>query len=207
MSVLADSYGDLLRLDCPVITTSEAAARMQTPPRNAAKRLRGLEKAGLVLSLRRGLWSLDTKIVRFALAPFLTSPYPAYVSFWSALYRHGMIEQIPRQVSVASLARTRRIETSIGRFEVHHLRPEIFGGFEGSSESGFVASAEKALFDTIYIRAAAGSKAYFPELEIPARFRHDEIYDWTIKIDSSRLRTIVSRRLNEVLRSATDSGA
>jgi predicted transcriptional regulator of viral defense system len=30
--------------------------------------------------------------------PYLTAPRPAYVSLWSALARHGMIDQIPRSI-------------------------------------------------------------------------------------------------------------
>jgi predicted transcriptional regulator of viral defense system len=199
----SNAYGDLLRMRHPVVTTGEVATRLKTPTPNATKRLKGLEEAGLALLLRRGLWSLDPQIEPFAVAPFLTSPYPAYISFWSALNRHGMIEQIPRYVSVASLARSRKISTTIGQFEIHHLKPEIFGGFDGSSEDGFVATPEKALFDTVYVRAAAGKKAHFPELEIPRRFRQRELEVWSKKIVSSRLRTIVSQRLNEVLRDAS----
>jgi hypothetical protein len=38
---------------------------------------------------------LDPNVAPFVLAPYLTVPLPAYVSFFSALSRHGMIEQIP----------------------------------------------------------------------------------------------------------------
>ena len=126
-----------------------------------------LEEAGLVRRLRRGLWALDQGIDPFAVAPFLTAPFPAYVSFWSALSRHGMIEQIPRQISIASLDRPRRIVTSAGIYEVHRIAPELFGGYDGSQEAGYLATPEKALFDTVYVRTAAGSRAFFPEPHTP----------------------------------------
>lgn len=140
---------------------------------------------------------------RRVVAPFLTAPFPGYVSFWSALAHHGMIEQIPRQVSVASLARARRIATTVGVYEVHHLAPGLFDGFHGSEESGYLATPEKALFDTVYVRAAAGSRAFFPELTLPRDFDDGQVREWIGRIESARLRTLVSRRLREALRQAS----
>lgn len=197
-----DAYGDLLRMDRPVVTTREAATRWRTEQGNAGRRLRSLEEAGLVRRLRRGLWALDRDVDPFAVAPFLTAPFPAYVSFWSALSRHGMIEQIPRQVSVASLDRPRRIVTSAGTYEIHRIAPELFGGFDGSEATGYLANPAKALFDTVYIRAAAGSRAFFPELSIPPAFDQAQIDEWIGRVRSPRLRTLVSRRLGDVLKQA-----
>ncbi|HMC49442.1 MAG TPA: hypothetical protein VKH20_02265, partial [Solirubrobacterales bacterium] len=35
-------------------------------------------------------------------APYLTSPLPSYISLFSALAEHEMIEQIPRQISLVA---------------------------------------------------------------------------------------------------------
>ncbi len=197
-----DAYADLLRMDRPVVTTREAAVRWQAQQRTASQRLRAMEEAGLVRRLRRGLWALDLEVEPFALAPYLTAPFPAYVSFWSALSHHGMIEQIPRRISVASLDRARRIATAIGAYEVHHLAPELFAGYDGSPEAGYLAAPEKALFDSVYVRAAAGSQAFFPELVLPPAFDDARIGEWCDRVGSPRLRTLVSRRLRAVLRQA-----
>jgi len=183
----------------PIVTTREAATRWQVEQRAAGKRLKAMEEAGLVRRLRRGLWALDPEIEPFAVAPFLTAPLPAYVSLWSALARHGMIEQIPRQISVASLDRSKRVVTSLGVYAIHHLAPDVFGGYEGSEDTGYLASPEKALFDTVYVRAAAGSRAFFPELSLPPGFDPAQLEIWTGRIESARLRTLVSRRLRETL--------
>jgi predicted transcriptional regulator of viral defense system len=200
-----DAYGDLLRMNRAIVTTREAATRWQTEQRTATQRLRALEDAGLVLRLRQGLWALHPDVEPFVLPPYLTAPHPAYVSFSSALSHHDMIDQIPRLVSVASLDRARRIKTALGTYEIHHVDAELFGGYDGSEETGYVATPEKALFDAVYVRAAAGSKAFFPELSIPREFDRAEIAKWTDRIKSSRLRTLVSRRLREALEQATGS--
>lgn len=89
-----DAYSDLLGMERPVVTTPEASARWKTELRTTNRRLRALEEGGLVRRLRQGLWALDSRIPPFAAAPYLTAPYPAYVSLWSALAHHGLIEQI-----------------------------------------------------------------------------------------------------------------
>lgn len=194
-----DAYGDLLRMDRPVVTTREAATRWRVEQRTAGRRLRTMEEAGFVRRVRRGLWALRLEVEPFVLPPYLTAPFPAYVSFWSALAHHEMIEQVPGQVFVASLDRTRRISTSLGVYAIHHLAPEVFRGYEGSQEKGYVAVPEKAVFDLVYVRAAAGRRAYFPELSLPRDFDPARIEEWIARIASARLRTLVDRRLREVL--------
>ena len=195
----SEAYGDLIALDRKVVTTREAAARWTASPTVATRRLHGLEADGLVYKLRRGLWAVDPKLKPIALAPYLTAPLPAYVSLFSALYEHGAIEQIPRSVSVVSLDRPREIETAIAHFSIHHIAPELFGGFEGDEERGYLAGVEKAIFDLVYIRAAAGGKAFFPELHPPRKLRRAELRRWTQRIESQRLRTLVSRNLRAIL--------
>lgn len=201
-----DAYGDLMRMGRAIVTTREAAARWKTEPRTAGDRLRALEEAGLVRRLRRGLWALDPQVEPFAAASYLTAPFPAYISLWSALSHHGMIEQIPRRISVASLDRAREIRTTIGTYTIHHLAPELFDGYQGTEELGYLATPEKALFDAVYVRAAAGSRAYFPELTIPSDFDNARLTEWTGRINGARLRTIVSRRLRQALRQASREG-
>jgi len=201
MTPLGD-YGQLMRLGRSAITTGEAAAVWRTSGRTAGRRLGAMEEGGLVRRLRRGLWALDPEIPPFAVAPFLTAPFPAYVSLWSAFASHQMIEQIPRQVSAASLDRARSISTTVGTYEIHHLAPPLFGGFDGSEASGYLATPEKALFDAVYVRAASGTRAFFPELSLPAGFEDGELEKWTERIESARLRTLVRRRLDEALGAA-----
>lgn len=199
----AEAYSDLVRMGSPVVTTREAATRLKTTARNASRALGALQEAGLVRRLRQGLWAVEPDLEPFAVAPYLTAPFPAYVSLFSAMHRHGLIEQIPRQVSVVSLDRAQRIETSIGHFVVHHITPDLFGGYEGSPQQGYLATPEKALFDLVYIRAAAGDRAYLPELSLPDSFDRAQMKQWSERIKSPRLRTLISRRLRDVLRNAS----
>ena len=202
----SDAYGSLLALGRPVVETREAAARLGTSLTNASRILRALDEAGLARRIRRGLWALDREVDAFVVAPYLTAPFPAYVSFWSALARHDMIEQIPRSVFVASLDRSKDLSTPIGVFSIHHLAPELFGGFDATPDTGYLATPEKALFDTVYVRVPRGGRVYLPELSLPPSFETAQIESWTEKIARPRLRTLVSRELAAAL-SQADAGA
>jgi predicted transcriptional regulator of viral defense system len=192
----ADAYADLLKLGRPVIETGEAAARLSLSVSHASHLLRSLEHSGLVRRLQRGLWALQPNPEPFSIPPYLTAPFPAYVSLWSALARHGMIEQIPRQVSVASTAQTRRVLTTLGIYEIHHLNPELFDGYTGSQQTGYLATPEKALFDAVYLRAPAGGGLYLPELTLPEDFGADnQLKAWVGRIARPRLQTLVARGL------------
>lgn len=192
----AEAYAQLRDLGGPVVGTREAAALWRTEEGTARRRLQSLAAAGLVTPIRRGLWSVDTDLDPFALAPYLTAPFSAYVSTFSALAAHGTIEQIPGRVSVVSLDRARRVQTALGAFDVHHIAPELFGGFVPWQRGGSIAGPEKALFDLVYLRAVAGGWAYVPELTLPEGFEHDALRVWADRIGSPRLRTIVNRRLD-----------
>ncbi len=194
-----DALGELQRLGRPVIETSEAIARLDVSPVRASQILRSLEGAGLVSRLKHGLWLVEPEIDPFAIPPYLTAPDPAYVSLWSALSSHGMIEQIPRQVFACSLGRTQKVKTTRGPYVIHHLTPEVFGGYTGSSDSGYVATPEKALFDSVYLPLARRSRVFLPELELPQAFDNNELNSWVERVHAPWLRSAVSRELERLL--------
>jgi predicted transcriptional regulator of viral defense system len=198
------AYGEFRAYGRPVIETREAAALLGTSSSNASHLLRSMDTSGLVRRIRHGLWAIDVGVDPFVVVPYLTAPYPAYVSLWSALATHDMIEQVPARVYVISLDRTRQIATGLGPYSIHHLAPEVFGGFEGDPEHGYLAAPEKALFDTVYIRAPRGGRAYFPELTLPETFDRGKLEGWTACVPSQKLRTMVTRGLERALTQATN---
>jgi predicted transcriptional regulator of viral defense system len=195
----ADALGDLLKTKRSIMETGEVAVRLGVSTSHASHILDSLQEAGLVLRLRRGLWAIRTDIAPFIVPPYLTAPFPAYTSFWSALAHHGMIEQVPRSIYVASPGRTRRINTGVGTYSIHHIAPELFDGFEGSNEQGYLAIPEKAVFDTVYLLAPRGGEIHLPELELPKVFRLEKIEVWTSRIEPPRLRTIVTQGLDRAI--------
>lgn len=203
----SEAYARLATLGAPVFVTGEAAVAWGAELPAAAKTLRRLADDGLIRRLRQGVWLVgsgppDPADVLLA----LTRPYPSYLSSWSALSTHGMIEQIPRSTHAASLGRTQTVNTDYTRFEIHHLHPDVFGGYTGATgvRAG-QATPEKALFDTVYLLAARSTTVSLPEIELPDGFDRAEALRWVGRITSKRLASIVSKRLGETIDSAERS--
>jgi predicted transcriptional regulator of viral defense system len=137
-----------------------------------------------------------------ALPELILAPYPAYISLQSALFRHGLIEQIPAVIYAVTPARPRRLRTPIGTISFHRM-PELFQGFELSSGSDAkIATPEKALFDLLHL--APGRSRVFskqPELTIPRRFKWQRLKEYTELVKSSGRRAYIAERIR-ALRSA-----
>ena len=142
----SEALSRLKRLRVPAATTADAAAVLGVSGEAASHMLRRLARSGLVTPLRKGVWALADRPDPLALAEYVTTPYPSYLSLQTALYQHGMIEQIPSMIFLVSLARSGRVETGLGTYSVHHVQPAFFDGFESLPDSGIkLAAPEKAL--------------------------------------------------------------
>ena len=156
--IASEAYGRLLDLGVATVETADVAAALRLTTSAATKLLGRLAAAKLIVRLRPGLWLLARNAPNpYALVDALTAPMPSYVSLQTALYLHGMIEQVPGVIYIASLARTQTIVTSVGVFSVHHIAPELFDGFELRADGTKLATPEKALFDVIYL-SGGGAK-------------------------------------------------
>jgi predicted transcriptional regulator of viral defense system len=196
-----DAMKRLKALGVPAFGTREAAALLSVTPANATMILGRLERHGFLTHLARGRWSIAGAVSRFALPELLSAPDPAYVSLQSALFHHGLIEQVPSVIYAITLGRTRRVRNLIGTVSFHHMPPELFTGFDIRPRDGAkIATAEKALFDTLYL-APARSRLFarLPELELPRRFRWSEVREFVAQVKSASRRTFLADRI-EALR-------
>ncbi len=199
-----DALAILRELGVPALDTADAAAALGLTTAAASQTLTRLARAGLVRRVRHGTWWLEDALDPLRLPEYLAAPLPAYVSLQTALHRHGLIEQIPEVVYAVSLAKTKRVKTKVGTFSLHHVAPEVFGGFEETERGAKVATAEKALFDFAYL--SSGRSRLFtnlPELELPRGFRSKELSRWLAKVPSQRSRTLTSQKLDELLSKAS----
>jgi predicted transcriptional regulator of viral defense system len=192
----------LRKLDRPMIRTGEAAAILGISVSNASHLLASLQDAGSVLRVSPGRWSMAAQPSPYLVASWLTDPYPSYVSLYTALSRRGVITQVPRTIYVVSLANTKTIRTPVGTYSVHRLPPELFGGYEERNDER-VATAEKAVFDTLYLARARGKRfSHLTEVDLPAGFRDEVLSDWVTKIQDPRVRSFVETRLADFLAQA-----
>jgi predicted transcriptional regulator of viral defense system len=197
--VSARQFADLQGLGVRTIKTAQAATAWRVSVSAASKMLRELASAGLIESLRHGLWLLDRDATAESLATEITAPYPSYVSHVSALYMYGVIDQVPTDVHVVSAAEPRRIESSRGAYRLHRMPTDLFGGYTNVRGVN-LATVEKSLFDWAYLSVASGrADARLPETEWPSSFRRAEVDSWVRRIADPRLRTmtksLVDRRL------------
>lgn len=190
----------LRRLGVPAVTTADVAAVLGLSVTAASQCMRRLAADGLVSSVRKGLWSLRDSPDPMALLEYVTAPYPAYVSLQSALYIHGMIEQIPTMTFAVTLGRSGRMKTAVGTYSLHHIDPIFFDGYELLPSGAKLAAPEKALVDMFYLSSTRTRFfASLPEVAFPRGFRRSAARAWVERIPTPRLREVARRRLVELL--------
>jgi predicted transcriptional regulator of viral defense system len=190
----------------PVFTTREFASLRGTSPSSATQTLDRLAGSGQIVRASRGLWCdpAEPSFSAFALVPFLIPRSRGYLSFYTALHLHGIIEQIPQVIQVATMGHRRRVTTPIGVFEFHRIDPRIFDGFDwlGDRQDVLVASPEKALVDCLYLSTRRGRRfGSFPEMAYPRSFSSRRARRWAKKIPDPRIRAKVLQKLKKMIRS------
>ncbi len=191
----------LRKLGVPGFTTRDAAALLQVTPATAPTILRRLANEGFLLHLARGRWALADGINRLALPELLSAPSPACISLQSALYHHGLIEQIPAVIYAVTTARTRRVPTPLGTVSFHRIPAELFDDYDIIDHGAKMARPEKALFDLFYL--APGRSRLFarlPELEIPRDFRWSRLRGYLARVKSPSRRRFIADRMAELER-------
>lgn len=187
----------LRTLATPAVESRDVAALLHVSASNATTILRRLAAEGMLIHLSRGRWLVNQKIDRLALPELISAPYPAYISLQSALFHHGMIEQIPAVIYAVTPARPRRLRTPMGTISYHRMPPELFKGFELLSGSDAkIATPEKAIFDLLYLspgRSRVFSK--LPELTIPPRFQWKRLREYTELVKSPGRRAFIASRI------------
>lgn len=190
----------LMSLGTPAFDTRDAAAMLRVTSANAHMILRRLAQQGFLMRLKRGRWGLTKEVSAFALPELLAAPYPAYVSLQSALFHHGLIEQVPSVTYAVTLGRARRVTTPAGTVSFHRLPPELFTGFElATKDHAKIATPEKAMFDVLYL--APGRSRLFvrlPELEIPRSFRWQYLKRYNGLVPSKMRRGYIAKYINEL---------
>lgn len=127
---------------------------------------------GKVIRIHKGWYALAGPFCRVELDPFViacTMKAGTYVSLESALSHHGVIPEHVPETTCVTTGRPQLIETPVGRIRYRHMKRECFWGFReepGSIQSAFVACAEKALLDLIYLTSGAANRRYINELRL-----------------------------------------
>ncbi|MCK4912688.1 MAG: hypothetical protein KAS05_03095 [Candidatus Omnitrophica bacterium] len=187
----------------PVFTTQELAHFSGKSLSATTQGLNFLQRQEVVFKVCRGVWAeVGSKLLSpCAVIPFLFSGQRAYVSFISALHLHGIIEQIPQVVTLASMKHTKIIHTKIATFSVHQIAPSFFKGFGWYKGQGsfLIAEPEKALVDCLYLSTRKKKQfGYFPELDFFKTFSFRKAKEWVKIISNAKIRISVQKKLDKL---------
>lgn len=193
------------RLERPVFTTHELVVLSGKSPSTVVHSLTRLASRELLLKIHRGVWADagPRRISPFEFIPYLFPRQRAYVSFISALNLHGIVEQIPQVITLASTAHTSTLRTKAGVFSVHQIAPALFDGFDWYKRDGnfLIAEPEKALIDSLYLSSRKKKQfGSFPELDFPSDFSFKKAARWAGRIPEEKIRKHVLSKLAEVTR-------
>jgi len=182
-----------------VFRTEELVAISGKSSSVVSQGLNFLKTQGLVFKIYHGVWSFGNKLPNsYSVIPYILPKQRVYVSFTSALHLHGIIEQIPQSLTLASVAHTREIKTRVGVFMVHHLSPSFFFGFDWKKdgEEFLLADPEKALADCLYISAYKKKQfSFFPELYFPREFNFKKVKNYLKRIKNRKASIYALRKL------------
>jgi len=164
-------------------------------------------RSGRLIQLRRGIYVIAKPYRKTEPHPFLVANNlrrNSYVSLQSALAFHGVIpEYVPVCTSVTT-GRSKHLETTLGTYNFRRIKADYLFGFEqqevSPNQHAFVAVAEKALLDLVYLTPGADTDSYLREL----RLQHTEVIDCktleelTDRMDKPKLRS-AARLIRQLL--------
>ncbi len=188
------------KLGRPVFTTHELITISGKSPSTIIQSLNRLVKQGLLIKIYRGVWmeAGAKRVSAFEIIPCLFPCQRVYVSFISALHLHGILEQIPQVITLASTAHTSTLRTKAGVFEVHQIAPALFYGFDWYKGEGsfLIAEPEKALVDSLYLSSRKKKQfGHFPELHFPPEFSFKKAAQWVGRIREEKIRLYIFKKL------------
>ena len=184
----------------PVFTTHELTALSGKSSSTIIQSLNRLVQQGLLVKVYRSVWSEtgSRPISPFEIIPHLFPRRRVYVSFISALHLHGIVEQIPQVITLASTSHTSTLSTKAGVFSVHQIVPAFFDGFDWYKGNGnfLIAQPEKALIDSLYLSSRKKKQfGFFPELNFPPEFSFNKAAQWIEHIPEKKIRIYVHAKL------------
>lgn len=145
-----------------------------------------LEKKGLLIRLKRGLYAVSPEISGKELSVGLIANHlygPSYVSLHWALRWYGLIPERVETVTSITTRHTREFDTPLGRFTFRGVSKEYFPiGIKSQEDAGLhflLACPEKALCDMLM------NEKYVPDQSIS---RLEVFFEEDMRIDLEDLR-------------------
>ena len=168
-------------------------------PRQVQRQLADWMRAGKLIQLRRGLYTLAPPYQAEQPHSYLIANRmvrASYVSLHTALSYYDLIPEHVAVVTSVTTGRPGAWQNPYGHFIYQHIQPALFFGFEyrqvTRTQWAYIATPEKALLDLIYLTSGAEREEYIRALRL-------QNLD---QIDSERLIGFVERANKPKLRRA-----
>jgi predicted transcriptional regulator of viral defense system len=118
---------------------------------------------------------------------------PNYLSFESALARHGILNLIPHSLTLATTRKTKRYTLRNQDVEFRQISPILFFGFEMTGGIN-IAVPEKAFLDQVYFSSRGRASLDFDELNL------NHLSSGLLKEYGKRFPVYVQTRVTEILK-------
>jgi len=126
--------------------------------------LHRLVRQGVLIRMRRGIYRVSIRPADPAVLANLLYR-PSYLSFESALARHGILSQIPYTITLATMRRSKKTVLDGAAVEYRQLKAALF--FGQRIENGLeIAEPEKALLDALYLMKRGRLSLPLDELDL-----------------------------------------
>ena len=191
---LADLLGSRPWFDLPTVVQLSGEAR-----RDVVNQLHRWSRAGKLIPLRRGMYTLADRYRQVAVPPATLANALCFPSYLSGLWALSFYGLIPEAVPVLTSVTTRGpagFENAFGMFRYTSIKRSLFFGYQTLSVAGseaLVATAEKALLDLFHFHTGEWDRGRMSEM----RFQQTEVVDrdrlqaYTRRIGKPRLRRAV----------------
>ena len=111
--------------------------------------LNRLVKQGRIKRIMKGYYAFNISLIdweQFACEVLR----PSYISLEYALWRYGIIDQIPTRITLITIKKSREFILENQVLEYTHIKPELYFGYEIYGNY-LMAKKEKAILDEIYL--------------------------------------------------------
>ncbi|MCL4362275.1 hypothetical protein M1585_02220 [Candidatus Parvarchaeota archaeon] len=139
---------DLEKRDKKVFSLAELSVLTGLNPRSTSVLLNRMAKKQLIYKIERGKFSLSDN-------PFIVASnvvYPAYISFSSAFYVYGLLEQVIDKIYVATSMKTKNRDFNGTKVIFVKIPEKLVFGFKKIAYGGgtiAIAEKEKAFIDSL----------------------------------------------------------
>lgn len=163
---------------------NDVAALLKVKPASARVICHRYARKGLFISLKNNFYILAEQWEKsgtgdfYRIANFLQ--VPSYISFTSALSYHGATTQVQRNfIESACVRRSKQYRIRETVFNFFKLKKELYFDFRNAGNL-FMASAEKAFLDSVYLQAYG-------------KYKFDNAAVDHSKLNKSRIRLLLKR--------------